>query len=77
MDRSKGSVGLLAKARMDNILRDIVRFKQSINEEVSFESINSYRTYNLQVIPMAEDNRDFHRRAKDDNWVENLLSNII
>ena len=77
MDRSEGSIGLLAKARMDNILRDIVRFKQSINEEVSFESINSYRTYTLQVIPMAADNRDFHRRAKDDNWVENLLSSII
>ena len=77
MDRSEGSVGVLAKARMDNILRDIVRFKQSINEEVSFESVNSHRSYALQVIPMAQDNRDFHRRTKDDRWVENLLSNVI
>jgi hypothetical protein len=62
---------------MDNILRDIILFKQSIGEQVSYQSTNSKHEYDLQIVPRACDKQQFLRRAKRSKWIENTLTNVI
>lgn len=77
MDRSSGSVGVLSRIRMDNLLREIILFKQEHNEELTFQSTNSRHDYILQTIPTAKNTQAFQTKGKRNKWIEPFLSKIV
>ena len=77
MDRSESAKGLQSKMQMSNLLREIVEYQSNYDGEVGYEANNSKYQYKLLRIPMSDNEQQFYQKAKQHNWVNDLLSNVI
>ena len=71
MDRSTSADGTLSRSTMDNLLREIVKFKQDHNEPLTYESTNSRKTTRLMEVPQANES-DFYKKAKYSKWLDEM-----
>ena len=71
LNRSGGTDEMRARFNMDNIMREIIEFKKSRNEEISYESINSNKKTTLCEVPLAPEEK-FYKRAVNNRWLETV-----
>jgi hypothetical protein len=72
MDRTS----VLGQIRTENVLREIIKYKQTIDEDLTIEASNSKKCL-LVSIPVVNHKKAFYKRAKNDRWIENILRHAL
>ena len=74
LDCSDTFEGRNAHNTMDNMLREIIKFKEKHNEQITYESSNSRYKYKLVKIPCSSDSSTFYSNATKLAWIDEILS---
>jgi len=77
MDRSAGAAGLHSRAQMETLIREIVQFNKQNNEPTQYESYGGGNKYRLVRIPVSKNEKEFKKKAKYHNWIEEVLQSCL
>ena len=73
MDRTEGIKGDSSKQNFQGLLREMKKFALDNNEELEYESYTGKLKYKVVHIPMAMDEDDYVKKAKEYNWIQETL----
>jgi len=73
MDRTDGIEGVSSKQNFQGLLREMKKFALDNNEELEYESYTGKLKYKVVHIPMAMDEDDYAKKAKEYNWIQETL----
>jgi hypothetical protein len=74
MDRtSETATSAASRQNFEGLVRDIMQFAEDNDEPLTFESWTGRTKYKVVAIPQANDEEDFHDKAKSRKWIEETL----
>ena len=77
MVRDGGPAEYFARQNMDGLFRQACQFNANNNADIRFESWTAKLNYHILQVPVAEDNDEFIRKAKEDRWIEEMLVKAV
>ena len=77
MIRDGGPAEHFARQNMDGLFRQALDFNANNNAETRYESWTTKLNYHILKIPTAEDINEFIKKAKEERWIEEMLTKVV
>jgi len=77
MNRDGGEKEMFGRQNMDGLIRQVFDFNATNKADTKYESWTTQLNYHVLKMPIAHDEDDFSRKAKEEKWTEEMLKKAV